>query len=90
MARPRHPDKAIEAALTALEKLGWFVEKSKGRSAHAWGYVRCPENAKDKCRNGVFCQNQIWSTPRNPTGHARELLRKAHGCIIKGGRDNER
>tara|TARA_R110002153_G_scaffold38172_1_gene111067 strand:- start:58 stop:339 length:282 start_codon:yes stop_codon:yes gene_type:complete len=83
MTRPRHPNKAIEAALAELERLGWRVEKSKGRSAHAWGFARCPENAKDKCRNGVFCQNQIWSTPGNPTGHARDLVRKARGCVIK-------
>lgn len=82
MARRRHPDKTIEAALAELEQLGWRVETSKGRSAHAWGYVRCPANAKGLCRNGVFCQNQVWSTPRNPTGHARDLLRKARGCVI--------
>jgi hypothetical protein len=88
MTRPRHPDKTIEAALAELEGLGWFVEKSKGRSAHAWGYVLCPENAKDKCRNGVFCRNQVWSTPRNPTGHARDLVRKAHGCVIRKDKDD--
>lgn len=89
MTRSRHPNKAIEAALAELESLGWRVEKSKGRSAHAWGFVRCPMNAKDKCRNGVFCQNQIWSTPGNPTGHARDLVRKAHGCVIKKDKGNE-
>ena len=41
MTRPRHPNKAIEAALAELERLGWRVEKSKGRSAHAWGFARC-------------------------------------------------
>lgn len=83
MIRPRHPNKTIEAALAQLERLGWRVETSKGRSAHAWGFARCPENAKDKCRNGVFCQTQIWSTPGNPTGHARDLVRKARGCVIR-------
>lgn len=82
MRRPKHPDRTIEEALRALEDLGWSVRKSTGRSAHAWGMVRCPENAKDLCRNGVFCQNQVWSTPRNPTSHARQLLRKAQGCVI--------
>lgn len=89
MTRPRHPDKEIEAALLKLECLGWRVEKSKGRSAHAWGFARCPANAKDTCRNGVFCQNQIWTTPRNPTGHARDLVRKATGCVIGRNEDND-
>jgi hypothetical protein len=89
MTRPRHPNKEIEAALIELEKLGWKVEKSTGRSAHAWGFARCPENAKDACRNGVFCQNQIWSTPRNPTGHARDLVRKANGCVIKKDEEDD-
>lgn len=82
MTKPRHPNKTIEAALAKMEDLGWTVETSKGRSAHAWGFVRCPQNAKDKCRNGVFCQTQVWSTPRNPTSHARDILRKARGCVM--------
>lgn len=88
MSRPRQPDKAIEAALAELEDLGWSIEKSKGRSALAWGFARCPENARAECRNGVFCQNQIWSTPRNPTGHARDLVRKARGCMKKKDRED--
>lgn len=66
VSRPRHPDKSIEAVLVLLESMGWAVEKAKGRSAHAWGFTRCPENATDRCRNGVFCQMQVWTTPRNP------------------------
>ena len=81
MARARHtdktPDKTIEAALAQLEEIGWPVETAKGRRAHARGFIRCPEHAQDKCRNGVLCQAQVRSTPRNPTGHARDLLRKA-------------
>ena len=67
---------------TRQESLGWRVEKSRGRSAHTWGFARCPEHTKDKCRNGVFCQNQIRSAP-GKTGHARDLVRKARGCVIR-------
>ena len=56
MGRKRHPSKEVEAALKALEAVGWTVKKAKGRSAHAWGYVLCPANAGDACRSGVFCR----------------------------------
>lgn len=84
MRRKRHPVKEIEAALAALESRGWAVEEAKGRSAHAWGFVLCPANAKDACRSGVFCRMSVWGTPRNPEHHARELLRKAQGCAMEG------
>lgn len=66
MARSRNPSKEVEAALLELEALGWVVEESKGRSAHGWGFMLCPANAKDLCSSGVFCRMSIWSTPRNP------------------------
>lgn len=83
MTRPRHPDKDIESALLRLEAAGWQVAPAKGRSAHAWGFVLCPENAKDACRGGVFCRMSVWSTPRNPANHARDLERNAQGCVIR-------
>jgi len=83
MARTKHPSKDIESALHELEALGWSVEEAKGRSAHSWGYVLCPANAGNACRSGVFCRMSVWSTPRNPRNHARELLRKASGCVMK-------
>jgi hypothetical protein len=70
MARPRHPNKDIEKALQHSEKNGWDVIKITG-SGHAWGLMRCPTNAK--CRNGHFCQQSIWSTPKNPQTHAKRL-----------------
>ena len=87
MARKRHPVKEIEAALEALEAEGWTVEDSKGRSAHAWGFVLCPANAGNACRSGVFCRMSVWSTPRSPHAHARELVRKAHGCLMRDDGD---
>ena len=89
MRRKRHPDKEVEAALKALEAVGWTVEEAKGRSAHAWGSVLCPANARDACRSGVFCRMSVWSTPRSPRAHARELLRKADGCVVKGDSDHD-
>jgi len=88
MSRTKHPSKEIEAALVALEALGWTVAEAKGRSAHSWGYVLCPANAGEACRSRVFCRMSVWSTPANPRNHARELLRKAEGCVIKEADDD--
>ena len=89
MGRKRHPSKEVEAALKVLEAVGWTAKEAKGRSAHAWGYVLCPANAGDVCRSGVFCRMSVWSTPRSPWAHARELLRKADGCVLKGDSDHD-
>lgn len=83
MSRSKHPIKEIEAALSKLETMGWVVEEAKGKSAHAWGFVLCPANAGNECRSGTFCRMSVWSTPRVPQNHARELLRKAQGCVVK-------
>ena len=71
--RPTHPNKAIEAAVVELERLGWTWKKP-GRSAHCWGRMLCPFND----RNG--CQVSVYSTPRSPENHARALIRNARRC----------
>ena len=76
MARSRHGSKAIEAALSYAEEHGWRVEKASG---HAWGRLYCPWNDSD-CRCGEFCIVSVWSTPRNPEGHARQIRRVIDGC----------
>jgi len=78
MPRKPHPDKHIEAALTHAEAAGWRIEKSSG---HAWGKMFCPRNSK-LCRCGEFCITSIWSTPRNPHSHARQLRRVVDKCIL--------
>ena len=40
------------------------------------------------CRNGIFCQISIWSTPKNPQNHARDLKKHVDGCI-KAKENNE-
>jgi len=82
MGRPKHPKKEIEEALRHLESLGWRIEKAVGRSAHSWGFALCPHNNRE-CRGGVFCRMSIWSTPRSPKAHGRNLLSKAAGCILE-------
>ena len=69
--RPRHPNKHIERAVKYAESLGWRVKMSEG---HAWGHIFCPAGTREGCQFAVF------STPRDPEGHARRLLRKIDLC----------
>lgn len=71
MARPRHPNKHIEAAIQFAESLGWRVELSGG---HAWGRLFCPQRSREGCIIS------IWSTPRRPENHARHIRREVEAC----------
>ncbi len=71
MARGRHSNKEIEASLQYAESQDWdIVESARG---HCWGVIRCPLG-----RGG--CQKSIWSTPRSPQNHAREIRRFVDRC----------
>ncbi|MGQ0616240.1 MAG: hypothetical protein ACT4PW_04505 [Acidimicrobiia bacterium] len=76
----RHPNKEIEAALDYARSYGWEVIKSTGRSAHAWGVMRCP---------GDCPQVSIYSTPRVPENHARALRRAVDRCSHSSDNDDE-
>ncbi|HEY3984422.1 hypothetical protein [Cedecea sp.] len=76
MARQRHPQKEIEAALSYAEFQGWRVKEG---GAHCWGKLYCPWNDK-ACRCGEFCISCVWSTPRNAQNHARQIRRLVDGC----------
>lgn len=79
MPRSRHSKKEIEEALAYVEKLGWRIEESNG---HAWGKIFCPNNDPE-CRCGDYCITSIWSTPRDPANHARQIRRVADNCTSK-------
>ena len=76
MGRPRHPDKDIERAVKYAESLGWRVKISNG---HAWGRLFCPQST----RHG--CMVSVWSTPRNPESHARNIQRDIDLCPHQPG-----
>lgn len=59
MARPAHPDKDIEDAVTYAEGKGWRYEKP-GKSAHPWGKLFCPSGLRNDCPMLL-----VWSTPRD-------------------------
>lgn len=71
MSRPRHPNKHIERAIQYAEGLGWRVELSNG---HAWGHLLCPRATREGHIVGVY------STPRNPESHARQIRRDVDLC----------
>jgi hypothetical protein len=76
MARLAHPKKEVEYALKHAESHGWDI---KVGGSHAWGKMYCPYN-DDSCRCGRFCIVSIWSTPKNPMNHARDLRRVVNNC----------
>ncbi len=80
MGRPRHPNKHIEAAVRYAEASGWRVERSKG---HAWGHLLCP------CATREGCIVSVWSTPRNPESHARNIRRNIDQCPHRPAREEE-
>lgn len=67
----RHPKKEIHEALQYAILKGWVIIESK--KGHCWGIIRCPHG-----RGG--CQKSIWSTPRNPGDHAKDIKRFVDKC----------
>lgn len=68
----RHHNKHIREALEYAEDRGWTVKKSNAR-AHAWGTIFCEFGHKT-------CWMAIYSTPKSPENHAREIRRKVDRC----------
>jgi len=69
--RPVHPSKEIDDALEYAAARGWRIELAKG---HAWGRILCTRQQ----RGG--CSYSVWSTPRVPENHARQLRRNVDRC----------
>lgn len=76
MSRRSHPDSDIEDALKYAEKNGWRIDVGGG---HCWGKIYCPYNDKE-CRGGIFCRSSVWSTPRNPGNHAKQIRKVVDNC----------
>ena len=85
MVRAAHPNKDIEAALRYAQANGWRIELG---GSHAWGRVYCPYNDQ-QCRCGEFCIASIWSTPKNPSNHARAIRRIVDHCTTHKQRHHE-
>ncbi len=79
----KHPNKEIQAALNYAKQKGWRIQES---GSHAWGRIFCPYNDSE-CRCGEFCITSIWSTPRNPNNHAKQIRRVVDNCIYQSQTD---
>ena len=79
MSRPRHPKPEIEKAIQYAEGLGWTAELSNG---HAWGRLFCPQSTREGCIVSV------WSTPRSPENHARQIRKVVDRCPHINAPDN--
>jgi len=73
MARKRHLNKEIEAAIAAAEVKGWRTI-SAGKSAHCWGKLYCKEESREGCKLSV------WSTPKNTSDHAKQIIKRVAKC----------
>ena len=78
-SRPRHPKKEVEEALDFAEAHGWLIESP--RPGHPWGKAICERAEHD-------CLVWIWSTPRVPANHAKQIRRAVYSCERKEG-DND-
>lgn len=68
-----HPNKHIREAVQYAENHGWRVVKA-GARAHTWGRIYCPLTSREGCARAVY------STPRSPEDHARDLQRAVDRC----------
>lgn len=68
--RGRHPIGELEAAVRTLEAARWNFTEAKGRG-HAKFVGRCPHGC---------CQHSVWSTPRVPENHARQIVGWLRHC----------
>ena len=66
--------RAVEGTRSDAEKAGWAWRKVNG---HAWGQLLCAHQDRDGCRIS------IWSTPRDPENHARQIRRVVNRCTHK-------
>lgn len=82
IARATHPKKEVEEALRYAESNGWRLDVG---GAHAWGRIYCPYN-DEECRCGEFCITSVWSTPKNPGNHARQIKRVVDNCTAPKNR----
>jgi hypothetical protein len=63
----RHADKDIRKALKLAQRTSWTFEEGKG---HRFATLRC----------GAGCEVAVWSTPRNPSTHAKRIREALERC----------
>jgi len=68
-----HPNKHIREAIDYAIQRGWTLKKS-GSRAHTWGMLYCRLRDREGCRRAVY------STPRVPEAHAKDIRRAVDRC----------
>lgn len=68
----KHPNKHIQEALEYAQKHGWEIIPS-GKSSHSFCRLRCKRGHNEH-------QMSVWSTPRSPENHAKQIIRKVKEC----------
>ena len=68
-----HPNKEIRAAIDYALSHGWRLIKA-GPRAHVWGRLLCRQRDREGCQQPVF------STPRHPQDHGKDIRRAVDRC----------
>ena len=68
----KHPNKHIQAAIQYAEQHGWQIVQS-GKSAHSFCRLCCLRGHSEH-------QMSVWSTPKSPENHAKQIIRKVNEC----------
>jgi hypothetical protein len=71
--RKQHPNKDIQAAIEHAMDSNW-TWVPPGKSAHCFCRLRCGEGHTEH-------QMSIWSTPKSPLNHAKQIRRKVDQCL---------
>gem|GEM_PF-525405 len=71
-AMKEHPNKHIQAAIKYALDNGWKFRASRG---HAFGRLYC--GISDHTEH----QMSVWSTPKNPELHAKQIIRQVDRCL---------
>lgn len=65
----KHPNKHIREAIQYAEQHGWIFTMSRG---HIYGTLRCPTQGG--------CRQVVYSTPKHPEDHAKDIRRIVNRC----------
>ena len=68
----KHPNKHINEAIEYAVKNGWDVVET-GNSGHAFCRLKCNKGHSEH-------QMSVWSTPRSPENHAKQIKAKIKQC----------
>ncbi|TVQ03619.1 MAG: hypothetical protein EA381_01300 [Planctomycetaceae bacterium] len=67
------PNKHIREAVEYAQFHGWRVVKANAR-AHTWGRIYCPRRDREGCAKAIY------STPRSPEDHAKDIRHAVDRC----------